>query len=116
MTMAGKANDVWRRLEGATPLGHAAGTEFPGAFGHLASGYAAGYYAYMWAEVIGFDMLSAWKGALLDPEVGMRFRKLVLARGGEEPAGQLVEKFLGRGYNSDAFFREITGVSPAGRN
>jgi thimet oligopeptidase len=113
MTMAsggaGKANDVWKRLESATPVGHAAGTEFPGAFGHLASGYAAGYYAYMWAEVIGFDMLSAWKGSLLDPEVGMRFRKMVLARGGEEPSKQLVEKFLGREYNSDAFFAEITG-------
>jgi thimet oligopeptidase len=113
MTMAsgdaGKSNDVWKRLEGATPLGYAPGTAFPSAFGHLASGYAAGYYAYMWAEVIGLDMLSAWKGTLLDPEVGLRFRKTVLARGGEEPSRQLVEKFLGREYNSDAFFAEITG-------
>jgi len=104
-----KALEVWKRLEGTTPLGHVPGTEFPATFGHLASGYAAGYYAYMWAEVIGLDMLSAWKGSLLDPEVGLRFRKTVLARGGEEPSRQLVERFLGRPYSSDAFFKEITG-------
>ncbi len=105
-----KSLDVWKRLEGATPLGFVPGTEFPGTFGHIAGSYAAGYYAYMWAEVIGLDMLSAWKGSLFDPEVGMRFRKTVLARGGEEPARQLVETFLGRPVNSDAFFAEITGT------
>lgn len=105
-----KSLDVWKKLEGATPLGFVPGTEFPATFGHIASGYAAGYYAYMWAEVIGLDMLSAWKGSLLDPEVGMRFRKTVLARGGEQPSRELVEQFLGRPYASDAFFAEITGT------
>lgn len=104
-----KALEEWKRLEGATPLGYVTGTEFPGTFGHIAGGYAAGYYGYMWSEVIGLDMLSAWKGSLLDPTVGMKFRKTVLARGGEEPAKQLVERFLGRPVNSDAFFAEITG-------
>ncbi len=105
-----KAMDVWKRLEGATPLGYVPGTEFPATFGHIASGYAAGYYAYMWAEVIGLDMLSAWNGTLLDPAVGLRFRKNVLSRGGEEPSRQLVETFLGRPYSSEAFFKEITGT------
>ena len=113
MALAGekpeKSLDVWKRLETATPLGFVPGTEFPGTFGHLTGGYAAGYYGYMWAEVIGLDMSSAWKGNLLDPAVGMRFRKTVLARGGEEPAKQIVERFLGRPVNSEAFFAEITG-------
>ncbi|HEU4523179.1 MAG TPA: M3 family metallopeptidase [Thermoanaerobaculia bacterium] len=100
---------AWKRLEEATPLGFVPGTEFPGTFGHLAGGYAAGYYGYMWAEVIGLDMLSAWNGNLLDPSVGMRFRKTVLARGGEKRAGEVVKEFLGRPVNSDAFFAEITG-------
>ena len=106
---AGKSLDAWKRLEGATPLGYVAGSEFPGTFGHIASGYAAGYYGYMWAEVIGLDMLSAWNGDLLDPAVGMRFRKSVLARGGELPAKDIVQQFLGRPVNSKAFFDEITG-------
>jgi thimet oligopeptidase len=113
MALAGpkpeKALDVWKKLEGATPLGYVAGTEFPGTFGHIAGGYASGYYGYMWSEVIGLDMASAWKGRLLDPAVGMKFRKSVLARGGEQPAKALVQDFLGREVNSDAFFAEITG-------
>lgn len=55
-------------------------------------------------------MLSAWKETLLDPEVGIRFRKTVLSRGGEQPARELVETFLGRPVNSDAFFEDITGA------
>jgi thimet oligopeptidase len=113
MNLAGKKGgrslDVWKRLEGATPLGFVSGTEFPGTFGHITGGYAAGYYGYMWAEVIGLDMLSAWNGKLLDPEVGMRFRKTVLARGGELPAKDIVQEFLRRPVNSQAFFEEITG-------
>ncbi|HEX6179196.1 MAG TPA: M3 family metallopeptidase [Thermoanaerobaculia bacterium] len=104
-----KSLEAWKRLEGSTPLGFVAGTEFPGTFGHITSGYASGYYGYMWAEVIGLDMLSAWNGNLLDPAVGMRFRKSVLARGGELPAKQIVQQFLGRPVNSEAFFAEITG-------
>ena len=104
-----KAQDVWKRLETATPLGYLHDSEFPGKFGHIASGYAAGYFGYMWSKVIGLDMSSAWKGHLLDPEVGMRFRKTVLARGGERPAKVLVEEFLGRPVSSEAFYSEITG-------
>jgi thimet oligopeptidase len=104
-----KSLEAWKRLEGATPLGYLSGTEFPGTFGHLASGYAAGYYGYMWAEVIGLDMLSKWNGTLLDPAVGMKFRKEILARGSEAPAKQVVESFLGRTVKSDAFFDEIAG-------
>jgi thimet oligopeptidase len=114
MSLAGgkneKALDAWKRIEGASPLGYVAGTEFPGTFGHLAGGYAAGYYGYMWSEVIGLDMLSAWKGRLLDPAVGMKFRKTVLARGGELPAKAVVQEFLGRPVSSEAFFAEITGT------
>lgn len=101
--------DAWKKIEGATILGFVPGTEFPGTFGHLVSGYAVGYYGYMWSEVIGKDMLSAWGGNILDTTVGMRFRKQVLARGGEQPAKVIVEEFLGRPVNSKAFFDELRG-------
>jgi len=35
---------LWDTMEGETPLGHVPGTQFPGTFGHIISGYAAGYY------------------------------------------------------------------------
>ena len=73
-------------------------------------GYAAGYYGYMWAEVIALDMLSAFGDRLINPEVGARFRRDILSRGSEEPASVLVERFLGRPVNADAFFKEIVGA------
>lgn len=105
----GKALEVWQKMEGETPLGYVSGTAFPGTFGHIAGGYAAGYYGYMWSEVVALDMLSAYNGNIMDPKVGKRFRKMVLARGGELPAKALVEQYLGRPVKSDAFFAEITG-------
>jgi thimet oligopeptidase len=101
--------DAWKKVEGASVLGYTEGTEFPGTFGHLVGGYAAGYYGYMWAEVIGKDMLSQWKSNILDASVGSRFRKTVLSRGGEQPAKTLVEEFLGRPVSSEAFFNDIRG-------
>ena len=101
--------ETWKRMEGGTPLGYDEGTAFPGTFAHIADGYAAGYYGYMWAEVLALDMLSAYGDDLMNPEVGLRYRKTILARGGEEPARELVERFLGRPVESRAFFAEITG-------
>jgi thimet oligopeptidase len=103
------AMDAWKKIEGSSLLGYVPATEFPGTFGHILSGYAAGYYGYMWSEVIGKDLLSAWGDDILNTDVGMRFRKTILARGGEEPAKQIVERFLGRPVNSKAFFDELKG-------
>ncbi len=114
MALAGErpegALETWKRMEGQTPLGYEEGTAFPGTFAHIADGYAAGYYGYMWAEVLALDMLSAYGADLMNPEVGLRYRKTILARGGEEPARDLVERFLGRPVESRAFFEEITGI------
>jgi thimet oligopeptidase len=102
--------EVWKRIEGATPLGHVEGTWRPASFAHIAgSGYASGYYGYMWSEVIGLDLLSPFKKDMLDPAVGARFRDTILARGGEVEEMQMVRDFLGREPSSDAFFAEITG-------
>jgi len=100
---------VWKEMEAATPLGHVEGTMFPAAFAHIASNYAAGYYGYMWAEVLALDMLSVFKGNLMDPAVGLRYRDTILAQGGQEEEMALVRRFLGREPSSDAFFAEITG-------
>jgi len=105
----GKCLDVWKMMEGATPMGHVEGTAFPGTFEHIASGYAAGYYGYMWAKVIALDMVSAFGADLMNGTTGRRFRQMILARGSEEPARNIVEAFLGRAVSSEAFFRRIRG-------
>lgn len=103
------ALEVWREMEGATPMGYVEGTQFPGTFEHIASGYAAGYYGYMWAKVIALDLVSAFGADIMNSETGRRFRELILSRGSEEPARELVERFLGRPVASDAFFAHIGG-------
>jgi len=105
----GQCLDVWRQMEGATPMGYVEGTSFPATFEHIASGYAAGYYGYMWAKVIALDMVSIFGADLMNGETGRRFREMILARGSEEPARALVEAFLGRPVSSEAFFERIRG-------
>jgi thimet oligopeptidase len=101
------AQELWRAMEEATPMGHVEGTSFPGTFEHISSGYAAGYYGYMWAKVIALDLVSAFGTDLMNGEVGRRFREMILSRGSEEPARELVERFLGRPVSSEAFFGMI---------
>ncbi len=100
---------VWKKLEGATPLGHVEGTIFPASFSHIASNYAAGYYGYMWSQVIALDLLSAFEADMLDPKVGMRYRETILSQGGQREETDMVRDFLGREPSNAAFFAEITG-------
>ena len=100
---------VWKNLEAATPLGYVEGTMFPAAFSHIASNYAAGYYGYMWSEVLALDMLTPFKPNMLDPKVGKRYLDTILSQGGEVEEIDMVRRFLGREPTSEAFFAEITG-------
>jgi thimet oligopeptidase len=95
---------LWTRMEGATPLGHVPGTMGPAAFGHVARGYAAGYYGYLWSLVVAIDLRTAFNGDRLDPVVGARYREKVLAQGSQRPPKELLRDFLGRETNSKAFF------------
>lgn len=105
----GKALAVWQRMEAATPLGHTPDTAFPGQFSHIIRGYGAGYYGYMWSEVLALDMLSQYGDDLMNPAVGQRFRREILERGGERGGAEMARSFLGRAPSSQAFFDEIAG-------
>jgi thimet oligopeptidase len=100
----------WEKMEGETPLGYVPGTHFAGTFSHIISGYTAGYYGYMWSQVLALDMLSKFDGNLMDPVTGRRFRTTILAQGSQKPAAQLVRDFLGREPSNEAFIAEITGT------
>ena len=80
---------------------------FPNQFSHIfAGGYAAGYYSYKWAEVLSSDAYGAFEeGGVLNPEIGARFRREVLACGGSRPALESFVAFRGRKPQIDALLR-----------
>lgn len=71
---------------------------FPHAFSHIfAGGYAAGYYSYLWAEVLSADAFSEFdKAGLFDADTGKRWRQEILAVGGSRPALESFIAFRGR--------------------
>ena len=77
-------------------------------FNHIFSGgYAAGYYAYVWAEVLDADAFQAFKetGDIFNPQVAKAFRDNILSRGGtEEPMG-LYKRFRGKEPGIDALLK-----------
>jgi oligopeptidase A len=71
---------------------------FPHSFSHIfGGGYAAGYYSYLWAEVLSSDAFAAFPpGAAFDRSCGERFRREVLSVGGSRPALESFIAFRGR--------------------
>jgi peptidyl-dipeptidase Dcp len=60
-------------------------------------GYAAGYYGYIWAEVLDADAFQAFKEtSLFDQKTAAAFRKYILAAGNTEDEMTLYKKFRGR--------------------
>ncbi|MEO8099184.1 MAG: M3 family metallopeptidase [Acidobacteriota bacterium] len=74
-------------------------------FTHLGTAnYAASYYTYQWSLVIAKDLFSQFRQEdLFDPAVAQKYREAVLAPGGSLPAARLVENFLGRPFNLQAY-------------
>jgi peptidyl-dipeptidase Dcp len=65
-------------------------------FSHILGGYSAGYYAYIWSEVLDADTVEWFKenGGLTRAN-GDRFREMLLSRGGAEEAMALYKSFRG---------------------
>jgi thimet oligopeptidase len=85
-------------------------TPFPGAhmyasFTHL-GGYSSAVYTYLWDKVIAEDFFMQFdQHNMLAGDTPMRYRHMVLERGGSASANVLVKDFLGRPQNMDAFQR-----------
>ncbi|MNN15209.1 Oligopeptidase A [compost metagenome] len=67
------------------------------AFDHLVSGYDAGYYAYLWADVHAFDLFTRFEtNGLLDRATGQALAQALFEPGASRPLREGLEAFLGR--------------------
>ncbi len=82
---------------------------FQHSFTHVFSGgYAAGYYSYLWAEMLASDAFAKFEEAgILNPAVGEEFLTTILEKGGTANALDLFIKFRGRTPNIKALLRHL---------
>lgn len=71
---------------------------FPHAFSHIfAGGYAAGYYSYLWAEVLAADAFSRFEEeGIFNVKTGNEFLQHILSQGGSDEPMTLFKNFRGR--------------------
>jgi thimet oligopeptidase len=89
------------------------GTHKYAGFPHLANGnYTAGYYTYLWSQVIAKDLFSRFdQRRMLDPAVGHQFAETIFRPGGSRPAAESVQQFLRRPFTVDAWARWVNGAN-----
>jgi peptidyl-dipeptidase Dcp len=105
---------------------HKTGVDFPPVppryrsfyFSHaFAGGYSAGYYSYIWSEVLDADTVEWFKGhGGLKRENGDRFRAILLSRGGSADALGLFKNFVGRDPYVEPLLKRRGLDRPQGEN
>lgn len=82
-------------------------------FTHLTGGYDAGYYGYLWAYAIAYDLASRFRESpdgFLDPTLGRQLREQIYEPGQSRDEDASVAAFLGREWSGDAYL-EYLGIS-----
>ena len=77
-------------------------------FNHtMGGGYTAGYYSYIWAEVLDADAYQAYKetGDIFNQEVAAKFREYVLTPGGIDDAMDMYKNFRGKEPNTEPLWK-----------
>lgn len=77
-------------------------------FAHAFSwGYSAGYYSYLWAEVLDNDAFEAFlENGLFDPATAQALRKYILSAGGTEDPLELYIKFRGKAPSKEPMLKK----------
>ncbi len=77
-------------------------------FNHtMGGGYTAGYYSYLWSEVLDADAFDAFveTGNIFNTDVAEKFRKYILTPGGIDDAMQMYVNFRGKEPSIDALLK-----------
>lgn len=88
---------------------------FQHSFGHIfAGGYGAGYYSYLWADVLASDSFAKFEEeGLFNPATGKQFLNAILAQGSSRHAIELFKEFRGREPDINALLRHTGLITSA---
>ena len=77
------------------------------AFTHIFNGwYSAGYYSYMWAEIIEADVWSVFEeNGIFDRSTAEKYLNTILSQGSKKDAKKLFQDFAGREVSLEPFFK-----------
>jgi thimet oligopeptidase len=100
--------EIVRHLQNSiTPFPFLDGTYMEAGFDHL-TGYAAGYYGYLWAKVYAEDIFSVFKmNGVFSREVGMKLKDTLLSKGSTMEEKDILLSFLGREPDDKAFLKSL---------
>ncbi|MFM7085016.1 MAG: M3 family metallopeptidase [Hyphomicrobium sp.] len=77
-------------------------------FQHIIGGYAAGYYSYLWSEVMDADAFAAFEetGNVFDKKIAKRLKEHIYAAGNQRDPEEAYRAFRGRGPDVDSLLKK----------
>lgn len=92
-------------VNASTELGDTIGT-----LGHLAGGYDAGYYSYLWSKIYALNLFSRFRDdGVVNASTGADYRRWILEPGNMQDGMTLLHGFLGRQPGPEEFFLRLSG-------
>ena len=97
---------LWTRMMADIGMPAVPDTHYVASWNHLVCGYDAGYFSYLWSEIVADDVFSAFAN-VDDRETGLRYRQQLLEPGASLPSSVILQKFLGRTSDQSSFLDGI---------